>query len=67
MSPAPVALRVEAARVRAGLSRRDLAATAGLARSTVYRIERRNQKPDFDTVKALAGALHVRAHELLAS
>ena len=52
------------ARVRAGLSQRELAARAGVAQSTVARIESGHADPAFSTLERLlaAAGLEMRVH-----
>ena len=53
------------ARVRAGLSFRELAARAGVARDSVFYIEKGTQKPRPATIKKLADALGVSVDDLV--
>ena len=54
------------ARMRAGLSQRDLAKKAGTAQSVIARIERGQTSPTLETLERLLGAAGVELHASLA-
>ena len=58
-------LRVREWRERRGLSYRELAERAGVALSTLYRIESGAASPTVTMLETLAGALAVRVRDLL--
>lgn len=57
--------RLRAARLRAGLSQRQLALECDLSRATVMRLEQGKHTPHWWTVQKLAKRLGVRADRLL--
>jgi len=60
----PVLANLRTLRVRAALSQRDLARIAGVAHTTVVRLEAGDPNPLPSTVRKLARALKVRPAEL---
>ena len=56
---------LEALRIRAGLSRDDLAGLAGMSRSAVLKIEKGERTPSAQSLKKLANALDISTEELL--
>lgn len=55
----------ERVRIRAGLSRYELAAAAGVDPTTVYRIEGGDQPPRMATLRKLATAMKCQVEDLI--
>ena len=62
----PALARLRDVRVRAALSQRDLAKAAGVAHTTIVRLENGDPNPYPSTVRKLAEALGVKPHRLQA-
>lgn len=65
LSPVPKLERLRAVRVSRLLTQAELAATAGVSRQTINRIEQGEIEPRFSTIKQLAAALGVEPAELI--
>lgn len=63
----PLGSRIREAREAAGLSREVLAVRAGIAASTLMRIENHGDSPRLSTLEAIAGVLGVELSTLLAA
>lgn len=61
-----VGARVRQARVRQGLTLREVAAKAGITTSALSQLERNHFNPTLSTLKALANALHITIGSLFA-
>jgi transcriptional regulator with XRE-family HTH domain len=61
----PTLVNLRKMRLLAALSQRDLADRAGVAHTTIIRLERGNPHALPSTVRKLARALHVKPSELL--
>lgn len=59
VQPTDFGKRLRSLRVAAGLTRRELAATAGVHRNTIAKLERGEQEPAWPVVLKLAQALGV--------
>ena len=57
--------RLRRLRERKALRQEDLAELAGVGKNTVNRIEKNRTEPHMTTVRKLADALEVEAHELM--
>ena len=58
-------MRVRTLRLQRGLTQRQLADLADLYHTTISELERGVTRPDIDTLKRIAAALHVPIGELL--
>lgn len=58
-------LRLRDIRKRQVMSQEELAAAAGVARSTIVRLEKGEAEPNFVTLRKLAAALKVDARDLI--
>jgi DNA-binding XRE family transcriptional regulator len=65
VSEMPVLVRLRELRIRAALTQADLADRAGLARTTVVRLEQGDPNSTPTTLRKLARALKVKPAELL--
>ena len=64
MRPVPNLVRLRDLRMRAALTQAELAERAGVARTTIIRLEAGDPKVNPSTLRKLARALHVRPAEL---
>ena len=63
--PKNIGANVRRLRTRAGLTQGQLAERAEIADATISRVERNRLEPSSDLLAKLAGALHVKADDLL--
>jgi transcriptional regulator with XRE-family HTH domain len=59
-----VGAKIEALRIKAGRTRRDLAAVVGITENWLFKIERGNHTPSFEIVIKIAEALNISLDQL---